>query len=77
MADPISAFGLAASVIQFLEFGGKLFDTSRQIYRHGSSQDHIDIQPVAKDLSVIAATLKESSKQQQDNNQPQAADIRL
>ena len=77
MADPITGFGLAANVIQFLEFGGKLFDTSRQIYRRGALQDYTEIQLVAKDLRNLATSLEKSSKQQQDNDQCRDADTLL
>lgn len=34
--DPFSAFSLASSVIQFVDFGIKLFSKGRELYKSGS-----------------------------------------
>ena len=70
MADPITVFGLAANVVQFLDFGRKVFSTTRQIYYHGvSEQGHIDLDLIAKDLNGIAKGLGTSAKQPRENEQ--------
>ena len=67
MAEPLAVFGIAANVIQFLEFGGTLFSASQQIYRHGTIKDHIDIKLIAKDLHGIATGLRDPVHQVSGN----------
>ena len=63
MAEPLVAFGIAANVIQFLDFGSKLFSASHQIYRHGTIKGHIDTKLIAQDLRGVATSLRDSVEQ--------------
>ncbi|KAI1323378.1 hypothetical protein F5Y16DRAFT_412669 [Xylariaceae sp. FL0255] len=52
--DPISAIGLASSVVQLLDFAGKLVSKSKEIYRsgRGSLVKHDEIEAVTKTLET-------------------------
>lgn len=40
--DPVTAVGLAAGILQFLEAGFKTVSVCREIYRDGSLAEHRD-----------------------------------
>jgi hypothetical protein len=48
--DPISALGLAGNIVQFLDFGCKLFSKAKDIHRNGSIVEHTDMLAVTDDL---------------------------
>lgn len=39
--DPFTAFCIACNVMQAVDFGTKLVAASRQIYKDGSSEEHL------------------------------------
>ena len=57
--DPISAIGLAANILQFIEYGAKLLSETRSIYHSedGASAENIEIEMIAKHLSEHCAKL--------------------
>ena len=57
MLDPLNALGLASNIIQFVDFGVKLFSTSKQIYRSGSSTQNLDIDTITQDLEKLSGGL--------------------
>lgn len=61
--DPFSAFSLAASVVQFLEFGAKLISESSEIYKstRGLTIEYAELEDVCLNLSSLSASLAESS----------------
>jgi len=57
--DPFSALGLAANIVQFLDFGQKLVSKGKEIYMSADGQQahHFELELIYDDLSVIASTL--------------------
>jgi hypothetical protein len=48
--DPVSALGIAASVVQFLQFGSSLVSKIRQIYSQGALSDHVECESATRRL---------------------------
>jgi hypothetical protein len=63
MMDPFSALSLAASVVQFLEFGAKLISESSEIYKssRGLSIEHAELEDVCLNLGSLSSDLAEAS----------------
>jgi hypothetical protein len=61
--DPFSALGLAAAVVQFVQFGSKLVSESQEIYQSatGSTIEHAELERACQDLSQLSASLATSS----------------
>ena len=57
--DPISALGLAGNIIQFIDFGCKLFSKTKAIYKDGSLTESIDMQVVTDDLRQYSEKLRQ------------------
>lgn len=59
VADPFTALGLAANIIQFIDFTCKLVAESRTIYQsaNGASADSAVLKTIATDLSDLSAKL--------------------
>jgi hypothetical protein len=58
--DPITALGLAANVLQFIDFATKLFAVSREIYRSGESVRSLHLGLIVDDLESVTRKLKRS-----------------
>ena len=56
----VAALGIASNVISFIDFANEIFSASRQIYRNGSRDDHIDLELIVGDLRGIVKGLEES-----------------
>ena len=59
MSDPLTALGLAANIVQFVDFSYKLVCESKAIYDSstGSSADNVIIETVATDLNLLTSKL--------------------
>jgi len=57
MADPLAALGLAANIVQFVDFSHRLLSESKALYNSatGSSADNVVIETVATDLHLLNA----------------------
>ena len=55
--DPLSALGVAASVMQFVQFGSSLVSRSRQIYTQGALLDHAECGRATSRLQELAEQL--------------------
>lgn len=55
--DPLGALGLAANILQFIDFTSKLFTAGSQLHHLGTSQLELDLGPVAQDLGDVTRTL--------------------
>ncbi|KAM0347336.1 hypothetical protein ACHAPU_004855 [Fusarium lateritium] len=58
--DPLSALGIAAAVVQFVDFGQRLLSETWQVYRSTSGKDlelH-ELSLVSKDLAQISQSIK-------------------
>lgn len=67
---PLTALSVASSVIQFADFGSKLLNQSRQLYKsaHGTLSENIDVEIIAADVLSLAQSLK----RRQPGNRAQA-----
>ena len=63
MLDPLTALSLAASVVQFVEFGGKLISKSHEIYisTNGATKENATIGEVTADIKSISRRLVKQS----------------
>lgn len=55
--DPLSALGVAASVLQFVQFGSSLVSKSRQLYTQGALLDHVECGEATSRLQGLAGQL--------------------
>lgn len=65
--DPLSALSIAASVVQFLDFGAKLVGTGLETYRtvEGATKDNLETEYLvgyAKDLSAGLASAQKLNR---------------
>lgn len=58
--DPITGIGLAASVIQLVSFGIGAAKTCREIFEHGVSDDHSQVDYVATHLGHLTVSIRQS-----------------
>jgi len=65
--DPLSALSIASNVIQFVDFGCKLFSRSRQLYKSldGALSDNVVVEVLAHDLESLSNNLLLSLKENQ------------
>lgn len=63
--DPLSAFGVAASIAQFIQFGGSLVSKSRQIYKQGAILDHVQCGNATRRLEELTDDVKAFLKELQ------------
>lgn len=62
--DPVSALGLAANVLQFVEFTGKLISKGAEYYHSsdGALLGHAELNAAAENLASLARKINESIK---------------
>jgi hypothetical protein len=58
--DPLSGLGIAAAVVQFVQFGGSIVSKSREIYKQGSLLDHAECKIATDRLAELTGRVKES-----------------
>lgn len=58
--DPISAFSLAGTVIQFVDFGAKVVSRTRQLYQDGQLSVHKQAKYATEDLLDFSTKLQQS-----------------
>lgn len=58
MLDPLTAFGVAANVIQFVDFGMKLVSTGNILYKNRSLIQHTELRQQAHQLVKFNEILK-------------------
>ena len=58
--DPFTAFSLAGTIVQFVDFGGKIVITALKIYRSPSdtTQDGLDAKKVADSMSTLKSKIE-------------------
>lgn len=61
--DPLSAIGLVANVLSFVDFGLKLLGKAREIARsaEGAPTNHLDLELVTKDLQSLTGKLHDGA----------------
>ncbi|KAF9878380.1 hypothetical protein CkaCkLH20_03872 [Colletotrichum karsti] len=62
--DPFTALGLAAAIIQFVEFGVKLVSTSREIYisADGRTQEHETLDEICSHLCFLVDDIDDAAE---------------
>jgi hypothetical protein len=63
MMDPITAFGVAGNVMQFLDFGLKAVSKAREIHNssNGALVEHLEIGVLTEDIAGVAVKLAASA----------------
>ena len=56
--DPLTALGLAANIVQFVDFTSKLLSEAHERYKSGSTADHNDINLLTSDLETLAEDIR-------------------
>lgn len=69
--EPFTALGLAAAIVQFVEFGCKLLSTTREIHisSQGLSKDHETLDGICSDLCFLVDELDEAADVVSGNKQ--------
>lgn len=62
--DPVSAIGLAANILQFIEYSCRIISDAKEIYQstHGATAENIELQGVAENLSSLSASMIQPAK---------------
>jgi hypothetical protein len=60
LMDPASALGVAAAVVQFVQYGGSLVSKARQIHERGALLDYIDCQNATLRLTELTNSINAS-----------------
>lgn len=63
--DPITGIGLAALVVQLLQFGIKAAQTCQQIYQQGSTTEYADMNYITGHLARLNVSFQQSLNQAQ------------
>ncbi|SCV57729.1 uncharacterized protein FFB14_15295 [Fusarium fujikuroi] len=65
--DPLSALGVAAAVVQFVDFGQRLLSETWHIYRDATGQDIElrELSTVSRDLTQVAQAVRDAIAQQE------------
>ncbi|PSN71817.1 hypothetical protein BS50DRAFT_569427 [Corynespora cassiicola Philippines] len=79
MLDPISAVGVAAASVQFLDFASRLLATSREVYdsTHGATDELLRLDEVYSHLKKISVQLSQSVVQSPSGPQEEQDVCRL
>jgi hypothetical protein len=72
--DPISAFSLAAGIMQVVDFSTRLLSTANQLYHDGSTIRNSDFTLVADDLSSLNDKVKARARPDLSVSGPLAKD---
>lgn len=63
MLDPLTALAIANSVIQIVDFGGRLFARTIETVRtNGNIEENVDLELMISDLRVITQSLENASQ---------------
>jgi hypothetical protein len=65
--DPLTALSIAGNVIQFVDFGCKVFSKGVEIFQsaQGSTVVHDELEDITTDVSIMARKLRASSLQKE------------
>lgn len=86
MPDPVTSLGIAANVVQFVDFGVNLLTKGREIRQRGSTRANDELEALTQDLAGLSQYLQTAtffqargSAKLNDNEQvsaPFASDLR-
>jgi hypothetical protein len=71
--DPLSALSVAASVIQFVDFGLKLVSDGAELYEKGSLGRNNELELITKDLTRLAADIAAAPTHSLDFSEDEAS----
>lgn len=57
--EALAVVGLVGTIVQFVDFGGKLISKSIQLYNDGVLTENVDIETVTNDLVALNKKLKD------------------
>ncbi|MCJ1360311.1 MAG: hypothetical protein MMC33_010316 [Icmadophila ericetorum] len=60
--DPVSAIGLASSVVQLVDFGSKLVSAGNELYKKGSLAEHVELQEIGEEFKKLSKNIQNSLK---------------
>jgi hypothetical protein len=62
MLDPLTAVGLVANVLQFVDFGIKVVSKGQEIYRsaEGLPLNYLDFKAISRDLGLLTGQIERS-----------------
>ncbi|KAK3324886.1 hypothetical protein B0H66DRAFT_587764 [Apodospora peruviana] len=60
--EPLSALSIAASVVQFVDFGRRLFGEGVEIYTEGRSSRNLELSAIAADFENLSREVNEKSR---------------
>lgn len=72
--DPATAFALAASILQVVDFSKNLLSTGYQLYQDGSTLSNSDFMLVTDDLSSLNDKIKTFARPDLSASGPLAAE---
>lgn len=63
MAESLAALGTAANIVQFVDFGIRLFGKTQEIYQSadGSLKEHVEISQITDDVISLSHKIRTSS----------------
>jgi hypothetical protein len=65
--EALVAFGLAANIVQFVDFGFELFSQANEIKRSGSVSQHVDLDRVTRSLDLVSHKVKEGLREHDES----------
>jgi hypothetical protein len=74
MAEAVAALSVAANVIQFVDFGGRVISTAWAVHQRGSDGfgEAMDLERTAKDLTLVLAGLRVPLEVQEDGSKTES-----
>jgi hypothetical protein len=67
MIDPLTAIGVASSIVQLVDFSTKVVARSAEIRRAGSSVEVAHLRAITSDLQGLTENLRERSRKQAED----------
>jgi hypothetical protein len=75
--DPLTAVGLAGTVVQFVDFSSKIVIGAKELYKHGELKLNAQAAAVARDLLDFCTKLQLSSQNYDGSEAPTENDLAL
>ena len=69
MLDPLSAFSLASSIVQIIDFSIKLIEHGHELYDKGALAKNSELEQATEDLTLLSEALASSPKLGLDGKQ--------
>jgi hypothetical protein len=56
--EPLAILSLVGTIVQLVDFSGRIISESRQIYREGVTIDNVELDSITRDLAELAGDIK-------------------